>query len=460
MKILSLRFENLNSLKGHWKIDFQSAAFIENGLFVITGQTGAGKSTILDALCLALYQQTPRLDKLTQAKNELMTRGEGSCLAEVEFSVKDKAYRVFWGQNRARKKGSGKLQAPTCELAEQSGKVLASKSSDVLKQVVELTGLDFSRFTKSMLLAQGGFAAFLNATPKDRAELLEELTGTEIYAQISKHIFERNKEVQAEFTLLAQQSELIDRLTGPEKVQLEEDIALLHSQKEQLLLRIEATNNAVLWKHEEGRLQEKLEDILTQLKTAEQALQSFSVQVLKIENAQQALRLQPSFVKLKTQRQLFDDNELQSGIQKDKVDVLQVQVTQSQQELQRWVSLLAKAKQTRHQKMQCLTQELIPMDAKLQTMTLDVQDKTRLNQQRESEYQQALQLMHQKETALEVQQQGLQNIKVQLDMLQDSSIEQRDMGTMGHLLTTYEQHLLQLQCAQKTQSEIQEEKCK
>ena len=96
MRICSLRFKNLNSLKGDWKIDFQSQAFVDNGLFVITGQTGAGKSTILDALCLALYQQTPRLDKITHSKNELMTRGTGECEAEVEFAVKGKKYRVFW----------------------------------------------------------------------------------------------------------------------------------------------------------------------------------------------------------------------------------------------------------------------------------------------------------------------------------------------------------------------------
>ena len=160
MKILSLQFENLNSLKGNWKIDFQEQAFIDNGLFVITGHTGAGKSTLLDAICLALYQQTPRLDKLTQSNNELMTRGTANCSAQVEFSVKSKSYRVSWAQSRARKKSDGRLQAPICELAELEGKILATKSSEVLKEVIALTGLDFSRFTKSMLLAQGGFAAF------------------------------------------------------------------------------------------------------------------------------------------------------------------------------------------------------------------------------------------------------------------------------------------------------------
>ncbi|OEF23157.1 SbcC/MukB-like Walker B domain-containing protein [Vibrio rumoiensis] len=230
MRILSVRFCNLNSLKGEWKIDFTQSPFAENGLFAITGPTGAGKTTLLDAICLALYHQTPRLGLISTSSNEIMTRGTTESLSEVEFEVKGKAYRAFWSMRRSRGKIDGNLQSAVVELAEvESGTVLASqvKRKDTLLK--ELTGLDFSRFTKSMMLSQGQFAAFLNAKESERAELLEELTGTEIYGVISEKVHDHFTDIKQQLAQLESESKGVQLLTSEQITELESELTVLHA---------------------------------------------------------------------------------------------------------------------------------------------------------------------------------------------------------------------------------------
>ena len=81
MKILKLRFKNLNSLYGEWLIDFSAPEYVSDGIFALTGPTGVGKSTILDAICLALYGATPRLGSISASSNEKI--GRASCRERV-----------------------------------------------------------------------------------------------------------------------------------------------------------------------------------------------------------------------------------------------------------------------------------------------------------------------------------------------------------------------------------------
>ena len=229
MKILKLRLKNLNSLKGEWAIDFTGPPFADNSLFAITGPTGAGKSTLLDAICLALYHETPRLKSVSKSANDIMTRHTGDCLAEVEFAVKGIVYRAFWSQRRAHGKAEGALQDARVELASVEpttglGTILSSHSNDKLKRVAEITGLDFMRFTRSMLLAQGGFAAFLNASANDRAELLEELTGTEIYGEISRTVFEKARDNRQALDQLKARADGVELLPAEKRETMQAEI--------------------------------------------------------------------------------------------------------------------------------------------------------------------------------------------------------------------------------------------
>lgn len=234
MKILTLRLKNLNSLKGEWKIDFTAEPFASSGLFAITGPTGAGKTTLLDAICLALYHRTPRMSKVGGESNELMTRHTGDCLAEVEFAVRGERYRAFWSQRRARDRADGALQPPKVELARLDGSILAEKTGDKLRLTEELTGLDFERFTRSMLLAQGGFAAFLEASASQRAELLEELTGTAVYGQISQRVFERAREAKVVLEGLRQRVAGVEVLDDERRQALTAEGASLAAREVQL----------------------------------------------------------------------------------------------------------------------------------------------------------------------------------------------------------------------------------
>ncbi|WP_286785174.1 MULTISPECIES: AAA family ATPase [Pseudomonas] len=293
MKILSLRLKNLNSLKGEWKIDFTAEPFRDNGLFAITGPTGAGKTTLLDAICLALYHRTPRMNALSASSNELMTRHCADCLAEVEFEVKGQGYRAFWSQRRARDKADGALQAPRAELARLDGQIISDKLSEKPREVERLTGLDFERFTKSMLLAQGGFAAFLEASANQRAELLEELTGTDIYGQLSQRVFERTREVKAALEQLRARAEGVELLDEPQRAGLAEEAARLAGEEATLHRQLASAQGERHWLDELGKAEARQQDALAGEDRARQALDAAAGDLQRLADSEPAARLLP-----------------------------------------------------------------------------------------------------------------------------------------------------------------------
>jgi DNA repair protein SbcC/Rad50 len=256
MRVLRLRFMNLNSLAGVWDIDFTHPDYVSSGIFAITGPTGAGKTTILDALCVALYGQTPRLNKITQSANEIMSRQTGECFAEVEFETARGRFRCHWSQHRSRKRADGQLQAPKHEIVEAgSGKIIESKLTAVAKKVEEVTGMDFERFTRSMLLAQGGFAAFLQATPDKRAPILEQITGTAIYSRISMKVHDCTTEQRKKLEAMRLELDGMQLLASEEEEALQREQTEKQQEETTLLAAVRGIHDAQAWKERLAQLE-------------------------------------------------------------------------------------------------------------------------------------------------------------------------------------------------------------
>lgn len=201
MRILRLGILNLNSLRGRQTIDFTTSPLADHQLYAIVGPTGAGKTTILDAITLALYGQTERNKSEKDRKDgsgSVMTYGEGDCYAELEYETAHGRYKNRWSRQRAHKKPDRDLTASRREIAKwnpetEDWDILATKKREVDQQTESVVGLDYERFVRSVMLTQGDFARFLKSDPGDKAAILEKITGTAVYKELSMAAYTRAK---------------------------------------------------------------------------------------------------------------------------------------------------------------------------------------------------------------------------------------------------------------------------
>lgn len=241
MRILAIRGRNLTSLSGDFALELDQPPLDKLGLFAITGATGSGKSTLLDAMCLALFDRTPRLggrggvpvgrpgeeeeDRLlSHDVRGMLRRGAAEGHAEVDFLGKDgRRYRSRWSVWRARNKAEGRFRPQELNLTDvASGQTFGRTKSEVLEAIEQRLGLSFDQFRRSALLAQGEFAAFLRADASERAELLERMTGTEIYSRLSIAAHERHKKEQAELERMEAGLAAISRMSDEERAGVEQ----------------------------------------------------------------------------------------------------------------------------------------------------------------------------------------------------------------------------------------------
>lgn len=273
MKILKISGKNLASLAGLFSVDFEQEPLASSGLFAISGPTGAGKSTLLDALCLALYDDTPRLLKVggrsnllpdvgadtisAQETRTLLRRGTADGYAEVDFVGNDGAsYRARWSVRRSYNKTGGTLQAPAMSLHQLPAlQPLGGTKTEVKHEIVQRIGLTFEQFTRAVLLAQNEFSTFLKTEDNERGELLETLTGSTVYSEISMRAFERAKREQEALRRLTERLADQRPLPAEERAALDAQSAAADAVVATLDLRRNALEQQLRWFEETEKLQ-------------------------------------------------------------------------------------------------------------------------------------------------------------------------------------------------------------
>lgn len=347
MKILELRLKNLNSLYGEWRIDFTHPEY--DGIFALTGPTGAGKSTLLDAICLALYGATPRLGRISRSSAEVLSRQTGESYAEVLFESQAGRFRCHWEQRRSRKKAGGSLQPPEHQIIdEETQKPIETKKSLVLSIIEEKTGMDFERFTRSVLLAQGRFDHFLKADEEQKSKMLEQITGTELYSEISRRVHEREREEAGRLQLLQTEFSGIRLLSPEEEEAIRRELQTKQTQAEKWSLEMNSASQAVSWLTGLGSLERELHS-LTEAETALKIeTEKFGPRKIRLSRADQAARLEQNYsvlellrrqqlqIRTALQTEQRESGELQAEVQKQiqAAEAAEQQVQSAKRELE------------------------------------------------------------------------------------------------------------------------------
>ncbi len=299
MKLKQLIIDNIASIE-HAEINFDAAPLADEHLFLISGETGSGKSTIIDCLCLALYGDTPRLnaakgadyttsgqeganqDSLkTDDVRQLLRRGAVSADVRLTFDDNDGTpYVATWHVHRSRNKADGAIQKPARTIMTDEGVVQArhySKIKEIDDFVKQTIGLDMNQFFRTVVLAQGKFAEFLESDDNDKAALLEKMTGTEVYAQIGKKIYDTFKEKERERDLLSDQLQNIRLLNEEEKAQINDEIADYKKKIAEEQLQHDGAKKMADWLTEKADNESKMaqKQAALETKTAQRQQQDF-----------------------------------------------------------------------------------------------------------------------------------------------------------------------------------------
>ena len=343
MRILNLFFKNINSLEGEGRIDFDQGPIAESGVFAITGPNGSGKSSILDVITLGLYGETFRFDKPAV---HVMTKQTRECYAQVEFALGDDRYRASW-EVKYEDLPVSKVPTPNMNLIQigEQPRILAETPNQVRNKIAELTGMDFHKFSKSIVLPQGDFAGFLNALDSERMDILEKISGKNLYNEYRQQTEARYEQAQTRLKQLQQDLNTFPLLDDAALAAAAEDLQDFKDQVSAFKQQQQQTQQQLADCEYITNLEQQQQQQQRQQQALSKQIQDFQQTLQRIANGQDALQFSGDIALLDEKQKLVDQQNSTLDSYRKELEMLQRQLGDDTEQLPASLSTTSFAEQ-------------------------------------------------------------------------------------------------------------------
>ena len=340
MRILKLYIKNLASIESA-EIDFTASPLVDSPLFLICGATGSGKTTILDAITIALYNQTSRFsesiktegvnddngdyDEKVKSDNTIRLVRRGADMASVVLyfeSVEGKEYKVEWVVERRKHKRNFKDIKWAVTFVRDGKVVTLTKSREVADELTRAAGLGFQEFTRTTLLAQGKFTEFLKSKDDEKSEILEKIMGTDIYTRIGKAVQATFKEKLDGVNHIKDKIGNVDLLPEDEERKLVEDIEAIKREVSNLDKEKTQEDEKLQWLEKFKDVEEKVEKAKKGVEEADAILASEEMVAKKgiLDLWDKSVDLREAIKTLEEKEKRKSETESQNGFYKEKYE--------------------------------------------------------------------------------------------------------------------------------------------